>query len=222
MFKLSAKLRDIFGKKVAQKRTEGELPAVLYGSALSSEGKPVAQALFVNLIEFKKVFKTAGESSIISLNLDGKSTDVLIHEVQFDSLSGEPIHADFYAVSQDQEIEVDVPLVFEGVAGAIKDLGGNLVKVLHELPISALPKNLPHDLVVDISVLTTLDSQILVKDIKLPTGVKSTLDDNEVVALISEAVEEVVEETTPVDLSAIEVEKKGKKEEGEAEATTEE
>ena len=209
MFKLTAKLRDIFGKETAGLRATGEIPAVVYG------GKNKTTALTINRIEFKKVLKEAGESSIVSLDLAGKATDTLIHEVQFDPISGEPVHVDFYVVSQDKEIEVDVPLTFEGIAPAIKELGASLIKVMHELPISALPKNLPHDIKVDVSGLSTLDSQVLVKDLKLPAGVTATVDGEEVVASITVAGEEVVEEVAPVDLSAIEVEKKGKKEEEE-------
>ena len=211
MFKLSAKTRDISGKKVIGLREGGEMPAVIYG------GKDETKNILVNTIEFKKVFKGAGESSIVTLDLDGKKTDTLVHEVQFNPVTDEPVHADFYTVSQDKEIEVDVPLVFEGIAPAIKELGGSLIKVLHELPISALPKNLPHDIVVDVSVLIAMDSQILVSDLKLPAGVTATVEGDEVVASITEAGEEVVEEAAPADLSTIEVEKKGKKEEGEAE-----
>jgi large subunit ribosomal protein L25 len=209
MFKLSAKTRDISGKKVSGLRDGGEMPAVIYG------GKDDTKNILVNTIEFKKVFKGAGESSIVTLDLDGKKTDTLVHEVQFNPVTDEPVHADFYIVSQDKEIEVDVPLVFEGVPPAVKELGGSLIKVLHELPISALPKNLPHDIVVDVSSLNTLDSQILVSDLKLPAGVTVTIEGDEVVASITEAGEEVVEEAAPVDLSAIEVEKKGKTEEEE-------
>jgi len=218
MLKLAAKLRQNFGKKVKAERAAGEVPAVVYGE------KKETKAISVNLAEFKKVLSQAGESTIISLDLDGESHDVLIHEVQFAPLSGFPIHVDFYLISQDKELEVAIPLIFEGVSIAVKELGGSLVKVLHELEISALPKNLPHDIKIDISILTDLDSQILIKDLKLPAGVTALADPEEVVASIAEAGEEVIEEVAPVDLSSIEVEKKGKQEEAEAgvEAETEE
>ncbi len=85
---------------------------------------------------------------------------------------------------------------------------------MHEVEIEALPKDLPHNFSVDLSTLIALDDQIHVKNITLPKGVKMITDENEVVALIAPIKEEVVE-TAPVDLSAIEVEKKGKKEETE-------
>lgn len=212
MFKLSAKIRDISGKAVKTLRQAGEIPAVIYGA------KDSAKSIILSIIDFRKVYKEAGESSVISLELDGKKHDALIHDVQFDPISGEPIHVDFLLISQDKELEVDVPLVFEGVAPVVKELGANLVKVMHELPISALPKNLPHDIVIDVSVLKTLDDQILVSDIKLPAGVKPTVSLEEVVVSVTEAGEEVVEEEIAVDLSAIEVEKKGKTEEESASA----
>lgn len=214
--KLKAQIRTAFGKKVQSLRDGGKIPAVFYG------GKKETTPILVEASEFKKVLARAGESTIISLELDGKGQDVLIHDVQTDPVSGVPVHVDFFVVSQDKELEVAVPLVFEGVSPAVKDLGGSLVKVLHELEIRALPKNLPHDITVDISSLVALDSQILIKDLKLPTGVESVLEPEEVVAAITEAGEEVVEEVAPIDLSAIEVEKKGKKEEevdGEGSAT---
>ena len=207
MFKLTAKKRDILGKKVDSLREAGELPAVVYGSSEET------LVITLNQSEFQKVLSQAGESTIVSLTIDGQDQDVLIHDVQIDPLSGLPIHVDLYIISQDKELEVAVPLVFEGIALAVKDLGGSLVKVLHELEIRALPKNLPHDIVVDISSLVALDSQILIKDLKLPVGVESVLDVEEVVVAITEAGEEVIEEVAPVDLSAIEVEKKGKQEE---------
>src|SRR3989344_8055656 len=95
-------------------------------------------------------------------------------------------------------------------------MGGTLVRVLHELKVEALPLEIPHSISVDISALATLESQILVKDLKVPAGAKVLNDPEEVVAAISVAKEEPVEEA-PVDLSAIEVEKKGKKDEEGAE-----
>ncbi|MFA5736983.1 MAG: 50S ribosomal protein L25 [Candidatus Paceibacterota bacterium] len=205
--KLKAQKRDVFGKQLKKIRETGLTPVVIYGA------KQEAIPLSVDTKGFVKVLNKAGESTIVNLEIDGVNHDVLIHEVQYHPIKGQPIHADLYVVQQDKKIEVDVPLVFEGVAPAVKELGGNLVKVMHELSIEVLPKNLPHDITIDISSLVTLGSQILVKDIKLPTGVTVLAEPEEVVASISEAGEDMATEETPVDLSAIEVEKKGKQEE---------
>lgn len=207
MTKLIATKRDIFGKKLSNARKEGRLPVVFYGA--KEENTP----LFVDTKAFKKVLEEAGESTVVTIKTETGEHDVLIHDVSYDPITGEPIHADFLAVEKNKPIRVEVELVFEGVAPAVKDLGGALVKVLHEVTIEALPRDLPHNLKVDISSLTTFDSQILVSDIKLPTGVTMITDPKEVVAAVTQAGEEVVTDETPIDLSSIEVEAKGKKEE---------
>jgi len=139
--------------------------------------------------------------------------------VVYDAVSGAIIHADLYAVEKGQTVSVAVPLEFIGVSNAVKMLGGILTKVMHELEVEGEPSDLPHSIIIDISALSDLDSQIHVSDLVLPKGVTAELDGEEVVAMISVAEEEPVE-AAPVDLAAIEVEKKGKKEE-EAAATEE-
>jgi large subunit ribosomal protein L25 len=168
--------------------------------------------------EFKKILHQAGESTMITVDAGEVKKDVLIHEVAFHPVNGEPVHADLLVVDKTKTVEVDVPLRYEGVSVAVKDLGGTLVKVIHKLEIEVLPMDIPHDIEVDISALATLESQILVKDLKIPAGVKVLAEADTVVAAISVAKDEPIDEA-PVDLSKIEVEKKGKKEEeGEAPA----
>ena len=111
-----------------------------------------------------------------------------------------------------------MPLTFVGVSLAVEQ-GANLVKVLHELEIEADPMSLPHDIEVDISKLVALGDRIHASDLELPAGVALMTEPGEVVALVQEIVEEKVEEViAPLDISSIEVEKKGKEEEGEGEA----
>jgi large subunit ribosomal protein L25 len=84
--------------------------------------------------------------------------------------------------------------------------------------VEAMPKDLPHNISLDISVLATFGDQILAKDIKLPAGVELKLNPEEVIALVSAPREEKEEEAAPIDLASIEVEKKGKEEVAEGEA----
>jgi large subunit ribosomal protein L25 len=212
MFLINAKKRED-GVKLENLRKGGEIPAVFYGAGKEST------SVVVSIVDFKKVWRDAGESSAVVLKAEGGDVDVLIHEVQVDPVNGEPIHVDFLAIDMKKKIKVNVPLEFEGVAGAVKSGIGNLVKVLHEIEIEALPKDLPHNLVVDISTLNTLEDVVTVGDIKLPAGVEAITPATEVVASIVAQVEEK-EEVAPVDLSAIEVEKKGKKDEEGAEGAT--
>jgi large subunit ribosomal protein L25 len=210
MSTLNAQERDI---KISADvfRKQGLLPCVYYGP----KEKPVA--ITVNKIEFIKVWKEAGESTVVTLVVGGKEIEVLIQDLAFDPVRSDVIHVDFYVLEKGKKVEVSVPLEWKGISKAVKDMSGILVKVLHEIEVEALPKDLPHSIAVDISALVDLDAQIFAKDIKLPAGVTLITEPEEVVAAISVAEEEVVEAST-VDLGAIEVEKKGKKEEEGAEA----
>jgi large subunit ribosomal protein L25 len=186
-------------------RKNGLLPAVFYGP------KEKTTAITLNKIDFVKTLREAGESTVIVLSTPKGEVEALVREVAYEPVRGEPIHVDFYVPEKGKTVSVYVPLVFVGVSVAVKDMGGSLVKVLHEIEIEAFPKDLPHDIKVDISALKDVDSQILAGDIKLPTGVTLVAESDEVVAAISVAEEET--EAAPADLSSIEVEKKGKKEE---------
>ncbi len=177
-------------------RKAGKVPAVFYGP------KEKSTTIILKASEFKKVWKEAGESSIITLKNGGEEHEALIKDVEVHPVTGIPLHADFYVIEKGKKLEVSVPLEFIGNSEAVK-AGGTLVKVLHELEIEALPKDLPHDIQVDISALTGVDSQIFAKDLKLPAGVEMKIDPETVIAAIAVAKEE--EEEVVSDISAIEV-----------------
>ncbi|MES2202723.1 MAG: 50S ribosomal protein L25 [Patescibacteria group bacterium] len=202
-------------KKAKSLREKGLLPAVIYGR--SEESTPIS----VDAKVFGKLFKTAGESTILTIKGLGEDRQALIQEVDFDAVNGQPVHADFYAIEKGQKVTVSVPFEFEGVSPAVKELGGILTKVMHELEMEVEPAELPQHIVVDISKLEALDSQIKISDLSLPKSAKLSVDADEVVAMISVAKEEVEEVAAPVDLSAIAIsEERGKKpdEEGAAPA----
>jgi large subunit ribosomal protein L25 len=204
-FTLTVETRTEQGKKLAKLRGAGKLPAVVYGP------KESATPLTLDKVAFEKLFKQAGESSVITLEGAGAPKEVLVHDVAFDALRGGVIHVDFYAIEAGKEITVDVPLVFVGEAPALK-LGGTLTKVLHEVEVTCTPANLPKEITVDVSVLDDFEKQIHVSDLVIPKGVTLQNDGEEVIALV-QAVAEEKETATTIDMSAIEVEKKGKTEE---------
>lgn len=206
MVTLKANKRDL-GSDLGAMRKKGEIPAVFYGAGKAST--PVT----LRSVDFKKVWASSGESSTVKVSTPDGDIDVLIHEVQTDPITDEPIHVDLLVLDMNKTIKVGVPLEFTGISSVVKSGVGTLVKVLYEIEIEALPKDLPHNLVVDISSLNTLEDQILVKDIVLPKGVVPVTPLEEVVCSIAEQKEVVETESQPIDLSAIEVEKKGKKEE---------
>lgn len=184
-------------------RKAGSVPAVVYGA--HQEATPIA----VDAKAFGKALAAAGESTVVSLEGLGTPLATLIHEVDLDPVSHMPRHVDFYAITKGEKVEVAVPLEFIGESPAVK-AGANLVKVMHELPIEAEPADLPHQIEVDVSGLAEIGQQIQAGDLRLPAGVTLTCEAEEVVALIQEVEEEPEEAAAPADLSAIEVEGKGK------------
>ncbi|MEX0930177.1 MAG: 50S ribosomal protein L25 [Candidatus Paceibacterota bacterium] len=208
MITLKIRQRDV-AKEPDAVRGEGHMPAVYYGKI--EPATPIA----IDKAEFLRAWREAGESTVISLEDEagGESIDTLIHDVQVDPVTDAPIHADFYVFERGKPIEVNVELEFVGESPAVKELGGMLVKVIHELAISALPKDLPNHIDVDISSLKDFDSQIAAGDIALPQGVELAIDPEEVVVLVNEPREEEPEEPTEeMSLDDIEVEGKGKEE----------
>ncbi len=195
-------------------KKEGCIPAVYYGA------KQASTPIFIDAIEFKKVLASAGESSSITLITEHGNESAMIQDVQMDPVKSIPVHVDFYVLEKGQKVHVKTPIIFTGESQAVKE-GGVLVKVMHELSVEGDPTKLPSEFAIDLSALVAKDSVIHVSDIKLPAGVELYhVNADDVVASISEAKEES-ETPTEVDLSAIEVEAKGKKEEVEVPAENE-
>ncbi len=157
----------------------GTIPAVVYGPGEKNANIEVQEK------EFIKVFRKAGESSLVELVIDGKEKrPVLISEIQKNPVTDQIIHIDFFQASLKEEVQVMVPLVFLGVALAEKDLGGTLNKNFLEIEVKALPQNLPHEIKVDISKLNTFEDHILVKDLVVPKGVTVLKNQDEIVASV--------------------------------------
>src|SRR3989344_5338509 len=168
--------------KLGDIRNNGMIPAVVYGVRVENT------ILSVPAVDFEKILKIAGESSTIVLEIKGdelkkeasKKVDVLIHDIQADPIKGFTIHIDFLAIDMNKPVQVNIPIEFIGIAPAEKEGLGVLVKTLHEIEIEALPKDLPHNVVVDLSVLALLDAQIHIETITLPKGVKMITEASEV------------------------------------------
>lgn len=218
MLKIKVDKRKEIGKKSKRLRDKGFLPAVFYG--------PKEDSTAITLVygDFLSLWKEAGESTVISLEGVGEDKEALIQEVDFDPVSGDPTHVDFYVFEKGKKIEIEVPLSFVGEPLAVTDLGGSLVKVMHELPVEVLPQDLPQEIEVDVSGIDDFETHVTVGDLKLPEGVTALPEDDETVALVSpprEEEEEEEEEALEFDESMVEVEKKGK-EEGEGGEVAEE
>lgn len=208
---LEAAPRTEKGKQLKSLREKGMIPAVIYGR------KETSAALSLSRAVFEKLFSQAGESTVITLKGLGEDKDVLVHDVAYDPVTGHAIHVDFYAIEAGKPIQVNIPIEFEGEAPVLKG-DATLVKVLHEIEVECLPRNLPQHFTVDVSSLAAIGDSIHVRDIKAPAGVTILTGADDVVVVANAVVEET-EAPAALDMAAIEVEQKGKKEEeGEAAA----
>jgi len=194
--KLNASEREIKGRKVKNLRKEGIIPANVFGKKISS------YMISVDLGEFKKVFKEAGETGIIELSVGKKTSPVLISDVQVSPLDSENIlHIDFLQVDLKEKVSATVPVVIEGEAPAEKLGLGMLVQLIDEVDVEALPADLPENIVCDVSKIETLEDAIFVKDLKFDKSkVEIQTDVELMVAQVQEAKEEVAEaEPAPVE-----------------------
>lgn len=164
---LTARPRTVTGKLNKKLRREGLLPAVLYG-----KGKE-AVSLEVSGRDFAKIFRQAGESMLINLKIEGAGErKVLVHDVARHYMKDDPIHVDFYEVDLTRKIHTKVPVHFVGIAPAVKELGGILVKNSSELEIEALPQDLPPYIEVNIEPLKQFDNLIRVSDVQVSDKIK--------------------------------------------------
>jgi large subunit ribosomal protein L25 len=209
---LTAKTREILGRSVKSLRDAGLVPAELYGHGVSN------RHLSVSAKDFLKVYKEAGESVIVNLDLDGEKIPVLIQEVSFDPVKNSALHVDFRQVNMKEKITASIPLDFTGISMAVKEKKGVLVKAMQEIEIEALPANLPSKIEVDISAINEIGESIHIKDLKAIEGVEFLVDGETVVATVSEQAKEEEVPAGPASVEDVKVEgeeKKSEEKEGE-------
>jgi len=202
---LAVKTREIVNKPKALRKL-GLIPAELYGRGTKNEHITVEAKVF------SKALKEAGESTVLNLMLGTKKVPALIYDIQRDSTQGHIVHIDFYQVRMDEKIKAKVAIEFTGESPAVKEQDGIVNTSMKEIEVEALPGDLPHHLVVDLSALKELNQTIHAKDIVLPKGVQITVDLEAAVASVTEKMkeEELIAPTEPVDVSTVKVESEEK------------
>lgn len=183
---LRAQERTLLGKKVKNLRKRGLIPAHVFGKGLETEH------VSVKVIDFRKVYDQAGETGLVDLRIgEEKVRPVLIRDVQFDPLKGNPLHIDFYQVNLKEKVSVPVPIVVIGEEPEIVHRGEAVViQPLSEVEVEALPAELPENIEVDISKLKAIDDAILVSELKVPEGATILTDPEAVVVKLDSAVTE--------------------------------
>jgi large subunit ribosomal protein L25 len=171
--------RDVFGKKLRELRSTGNVPAIIYGQEKDAE--PVS----VNAHEFGKIYARAGQNTIIDLKVDQDASDnVLIQDIATDPVTGDITHADFYRVNMNEEIKTSVPLHFVGEAPAVYQDEGTLLTNIEEVEVETLPGKLPANIEVDITGLDDFEKTIHISDLVVPEGVKVLVEDEELVCKV--------------------------------------
>ena len=189
---ISTQTRKLTGRKTNKLRKEGCVPGIVYGP------KSKNVSIKINEKDFKDVFSKAGESTLIDLKIDDKEIGkVIINNYQTDPVNDNIIHFDLYQVRMDKKITTKVSIKFIGESPAIKNESGILVKSHDMLEIKCLPKNLIHDIEVDLSVLEHIDDIIRIKDLKIS-------DEIEIVADVEEAVVNVTPPRTEKEMKELE------------------
>ncbi len=212
---LTVQKREMLGRGVNALRRQGFIPAELYGKGLENIH------VSIPMKDFRKVYKAAGENTVVTVLLDSKKYPVLISDVSFDRITNEFESADLYQIRMDEKLKVGVPLEFIGVAPAVKEKNGVLVKALQELEIEALPMDLPHDIKADVSKIMEIGDSVYVKDLDIPKGVRVLVGPDTVVATVTAKVTEEEElamrQAAAGGVEEVKVETEEKKAEREAE-----
>jgi len=177
---LNATPRAEKGKGVARKlRAAGKVPGVIYGHGREPQPLTVSAREFDRLAERVRI-----TSTVIELAMDGKTARTLIRELQRDPLKRSVLHIDFQELVAGEKVVVSVPLRFTGTADGVKNSGGILEEVIHQIHVRVDPSNIPDHVDVDVTPLT-IGHSLHVSDLILPAGVEVEEDPEQTVAVVS-------------------------------------
>ncbi|MBD3247977.1 50S ribosomal protein L25 [Candidatus Falkowbacteria bacterium] len=190
------------------------VPCVLYGAHVKEN-----LLLKVDRVHLEKTFKQAGESTLLSLEIDGKDSGkkVLIKDLQKDPVKNDFLHLDLYEVNMKEPIHAMIHLNFVGESLAVDKKGGSLLKNMDEIEVKCLPGDLVNHIDIDISSLNDFGQSIKIADIKLPEGMEVLHEKEETIAIVLEPKEEKEPEAPVVEGEAGAEGEEAKADEGKAE-----
>jgi len=169
--------KEIGTRKVNNLRKEGWIPGIIYGHGEKSMPIMIQEEELTNVIH-----KLHSEATLLNLNYEGKNLRVLMREVSRNPMTEKPIHVDFQHIHEDEEINVHVLLDFQGKAKGIEESG--ILNIEHrDLIVRCLPKDIPENIVVDVTPLE-IGQSIHIRDLNIPEGVKVEADPSETIVNI--------------------------------------
>lgn len=205
-FQLAAEVRRAQGKKNRRLRREGFVPGIVYGPSI----KPISVQFPYRAVEV--TLMNAGGTNLVDIEVNGDTYTSLAREVQRDVVRGDILHVDFLAVDQTQRISVEVPIIMEGESPVVAAREGILITGRSSLTLEVFPSDIRDRILIDLTTLTELGSEVLVRDLTFGENVTVHNDPNEMLAKIVQPAAARAEE----ELDEIEGDLEG--EEGDAEA----
>lgn len=210
--------RELQGKAVKRLRTDGLVPANIYGQAKDSD------SISIDAAAFQKFYAAEGDSGLMYLAIEGKKKEVpvLIDEVQFHPVTDHVLHVSFRRVNLKEKIRSEVPIVLVG-ENEVPEAA--IITVRDALEVEALPTDLPENFTIDISTLTEIGQSVTIADLEYDKETVEVVMTGEMnmdapVVLLQEIKEEVIEEEPEEELEGVEAVVEG--EEGEAPEAVEE
>jgi large subunit ribosomal protein L25 len=192
---LNAFGRSVSGRPEVKKlRDAGRVPAVIYGGQAQPENIELVAREMTDLINH-----SLSENILVDLAVDKSKRLALVQEVQHHPLTGKVLHVDFHEVNENEKVTIMVPVETTGEAVGVKTGGGVLEHVLFKLKVRALPKNLPEQILIDVTALE-VGKSIHVGEIKVPEGVEIIA--NKTTPVVAVAMPKTEVEAAPVEGAA--------------------
>jgi large subunit ribosomal protein L25 len=181
--KLKAQQRSIIGKKTKNIRKEGLVPGSVFGP------KREATNVQVDKKELSMTYKKVGHNKFFDLEIDGESkpAKVLIKEIKIHPVTDQYLDVSFYQAAEDRKLNVEIPVIVNGEAPAVKQNLGFLITQFDAVMVHCLPKDLPSSIEIDISNLNQPGDSISLASIQLPEGVEwdSSIDTSSALVYIA-------------------------------------
>lgn len=186
-YKLTAFPRTITGRKVKTLRSEGSIPATIYGKNVKSVSIAVEEQ------SFSKLYAQTGETGLIELSLGSDLRPVLVHTAQTHPVTGQILHIEFHQVDLKEKVRASVPVELVGEPAAARDKKGVLLTILDEVEVEALPADLPEKIMLDVSALSDVNQELKVSDLKTPSGATFLTDSEQTLVKIGALVSKEAE-----------------------------
>ncbi|MBQ7156648.1 MAG: 50S ribosomal protein L25/general stress protein Ctc [Bacteroidaceae bacterium] len=149
---LNAQVRTEFGKKASRDmRRAGNVPAVVYGVEKDANGAPVAKSIMITEKELAKLLYTPNVY-IVNLNIEGTVVKAILKDLQSDFVTDHPVHVDFYQITEENPIVMQIPVKLNGLAEGVK-AGGKLALNVRKLAVKAKYTQFPDTLDIDVTSL---------------------------------------------------------------------